>query len=121
MATPDYDHFKRKHDSLIQEEYAFLGWAAVGNECFVDFTNHNTIQSLKKPIDNRGIGGKYVNGKKWSGLWLSSNVERCYGYVKQHAPKELPWICRVYLKKSSIEELEVCIERRKKLRRDQIN
>ena len=50
MGTPDYDHFKCQHDSLIEEEYAFLGWAAVGNECFVDFRNHNTIQSLKSQL-----------------------------------------------------------------------
>ena len=103
---PNYDHFRKKHAELIGEDFIFLGWSAVKTKEVGDYIKHNS----KWPDTNTGMGGKYVNkGKKWSGLYLSSIVERCFGYADHEAPKEFPFIFRVYLKRSDLKELEVCI------------
>ena len=103
---PNYDHFKNLHAQLIGEDFIFLGWSAVKSKEVGDYVKHNS----QWPDTNTGMGGKYVNkGKIWSGLYLSSIVERCFGYADQSAPKEFPSIFRVYLKRSDLKELEVCI------------
>jgi hypothetical protein len=117
-----YSMLQAEHDKLKLAGYKFLGWRGIHPSKHQkesrqpihvnvdDYLQHNNPQLR---TNNANFANKfYNNGEKWQGLYLATFVDVCYGYVEEENDKRvyrnqetyLPWIFRVYLKKSDIEK-----------------
>jgi len=115
---------QKQHDKLIKSGYIFLGWRGIHptkhqkrkelpNPVSVDdYLRHNKNKNTR---NNANFADKfYNNGETWQGLYLATFVDVCYGYVDELNYKRmdinqenyLPWIFRVYLKKTDIEAVK---------------
>jgi len=117
-----YSMLQAEHDKLKREGYIFLGWRGIHPSKHQrtvappisvnvdDYLQHNSPYYRGR---NAKFANKfYNNGQEWQGLWLATFVDVCYGYVDAENDKRidraatyLPWIFRVYLKKSDIEKI----------------
>jgi len=121
-----YSMLQAEHDKLKQEGYIFLGWRGIHPSKHQRTAAPPAPPAVPVNVDdylqhkfpkyrgrNANFANKfYNNGREWQGLWLATFVDVCYGYVDAENDKRidraetyLPWIFRVYLKKSDIEKI----------------